>query len=133
MYQFARVEILLEMKYQRTQHLIARLVDKENLLRAKLHDLDQQDRSMNKVAVSEIQAIGADMTWKLWADRARSRINMELSQILAQKENLLVGAKKEFAKLNVAKQTHATEKKKFRADRKAQELATILENQQLKR
>ena len=92
---------LLEVRYLMEQTAIADLLRRENRLRADLAKLDQHARSADTPDGTRMQLIGADILWKAWVGRAKSSLNVELAQVLAQKESVFHRVQQEFGKMSV--------------------------------
>ena len=97
------MERLLEMKFQRKQHVFSKVVAEENRLRAQIRQLDEQARDAAQTTGQPLRAIGADVIWKAWVDRTKTSLNLELAQVLAQKERLRGTVRKEFGKVQVSR------------------------------
>lgn len=92
---------LMELKYQRDQDALLRVVAEETRLRRAIATLREQASSADKD--TEMNRMGADVVWRQWAGQAQSDINTRLAAILAQKEQLLVHARRAFGRVQVAK------------------------------
>lgn len=125
--QIKELENILELKYQRSQRSMAALVARETELRQKLVELDQNVFEMDVSTISQMRAIGADVAWKAWSEKARAKINIELAQVLAQKENVILRVKKDFTKLCIAQELSTTEQSNIKNARKATQLARVID------
>ncbi|MEO3413222.1 hypothetical protein AAFO92_01060 [Roseovarius sp. CAU 1744] len=75
--------------YRAELQKMAALSAKEADLRHKLAELDalrSTNRSLPPGQLTVVRQIGADVLWQGWVSRTRETLNLELAQILAQKE-----------------------------------------------
>lgn len=98
------METLLALKFERKKRLFAQIVAQETQLRSKLKKIHDQAKEAEQSEVHQIKAIGADVIWKAWVNRTQTSLNMELAQVLAQKERMLVSVRKEYGKLLVSRE-----------------------------
>jgi hypothetical protein len=110
--------------YEQQQRQFAKLVAQENKLRAELNRLDDMRRATHvpEARVAKMQAIGADVIWLGWVGRSKTTLNIQLAQILAQKENHQSAVRKAYGKVLVVQQMR---------DDALQEAATNLAKRQL--
>ncbi len=74
---------------------------RENCLRKDLRDLDEHNRSTRSIPDSQLNGlrqIGADVLWQGWVARTRRNLNVELAQILVQKERMKAELQRAFGK-----------------------------------
>lgn len=112
---FEMLHQLCDLKYRNSQQKLAVIVERENALRAelaKLRGFVTETRSL-PAEQAQMRAIGADVIWMQWVARSQSRLNIELAQVLAQKEGLIVQHKRAFGKTHAA-QSLANEAKQKR-------------------
>ncbi|WP_299826074.1 hypothetical protein [uncultured Roseobacter sp.] len=81
-----RLHALADAKYKARQQLFQSLVQRENAIRADLHQLDEQARASNKNSDPSMRSIGADVIWKAWLGKAKTSLNMKLALVLAEKD-----------------------------------------------
>lgn len=105
------MEIILGIKFQRKQHLFSKILMEEQRIRSQLTKLKEEERKSEQSYDDQIKAIGADVIWKAWIHRTRVRLNLELAQVLAQKENLLSSVRSEYGKLLVSRELMSEAKK----------------------
>lgn len=98
------IEALQELKFQKRQRAVVNLIKREQQLRADIAKLDAQARASDQSGTYDMQLIGADMIWRAWVGRAKSALNMELAQVLAQKDMVIRDVRREFGKLSVARE-----------------------------
>jgi hypothetical protein len=98
----AEIEALNELKFRTKQQAFFRIISSERKLRAQLAQLTDLETGSAKSEMTPLQHIGADILWKNWVNRTRASLNMELAQILAQKEMLRDDVRKDFAKVATA-------------------------------
>lgn len=92
------------LKFQKRQSVLARVIEREGELRSDLLKLDRQSRDVDKTGVSEMHSIGADVIWRAWVGRTKHALNLELAQLLAQKEILLREVRKDFGKVQICQE-----------------------------
>ena len=98
------LEQLLDLKFRKKQFRYAKVLSHESRLREQLQRLDDQAKEAQKSKDHKLRAIGADVIWKSWLDRTKRTLNMELAQVLAQKEGLKSGVRREYGKLLVGRE-----------------------------
>lgn len=98
----AQMEQILALKFQQRQQIFSKVRAEENRLRAQMVKLVAQEQEAETINDDRIKAIGADVIWKAWVGRAKTTLNMELAQVLAQKERLLVSVRRDYGKLLVS-------------------------------
>ncbi|WP_299779777.1 hypothetical protein [uncultured Roseobacter sp.] len=81
-----RLHALADAKYKARQQLFQSLVQRENAIRADLHQLDEQARASNTHSDPSMRSIGADVIWKAWLGKAKTSLNMKLALVLAEKD-----------------------------------------------
>lgn len=114
---------LTALKYRHSQQQLADILARENTLRselAKLRGYVAEARALPPEQ-SQMRAIGADVIWLRWVTKTQNRLNIELAQVLAQKEGHMARHKKAFGKMQVS-QTLA-ENERDRKRRALRELA----------
>ena len=97
---------VVQAKYEQQQQRFAGLIARENQLRAELKRLDDMRRNTNAPAASltQMKAIGADVLWLGWVGRSKKALNIQLAQILAQKEYHLKAVRMAYGKLLVVQE-----------------------------
>lgn len=87
---------LMEMKAQHTQQALAELQARENALRSELDRLRTLTRETQAQPLEQEQMrmIGGDVIWLQWLGHAQQGLNIELAQVLAQKEGLMLQHKR---------------------------------------
>lgn len=105
-HELAQMAEVVNAKYEQEQRQFAKLVSKENQLRAALTQLDDMRRntSLPDASVAQMQAIGADVIWRAWVGRSKTALNIQLAQVLAQKEGLQSAVRKAYGKVLVVRQ-----------------------------
>ena len=110
---------VFELKFQKKQAVFLAVVQQEKKLRLQLENLKSQISNSQNEEHQDMQAIGADLTWQSWVESSKRSLNLELAQVLAQKETLLANVKKDYGKLLVSKDLHRSavndEKNRIRA------------------
>lgn len=82
-----QISKIVEAKYQQRQQAFQKLMQQENKLRSDLARLDDQERAAEQTGDQQMRSIGADVIWKAWIGRSKTQLNLELAQVLAQKEH----------------------------------------------
>ena len=90
----------LEAKYLARRAATANLLQREGVLRQDIEKLNNQDREVDANAGDAMHAVGADLIWEAWVGRSKAKLNIQLAQVLAQKEMAQRGVAKEFAKMH---------------------------------
>ena len=105
-HQLAQIAEVVNANYEREQRQFASLVAKENQLRIALNRLDNMHRSTDvpDASIARMQAIGADVIWLAWVGRSKTALNIQLAQVLAQKEHLQSAVRKAYGKVLVVRQ-----------------------------
>lgn len=95
------MQLLMELKHQDSQMKMAAIQERENELRHELRRLKSlaRDAHAQPPEQEQMRAIGADVIWLRWIGQAQTRLNIELAQVLAQKEALIAGHKKSFGRM----------------------------------
>ncbi len=95
-----------EARYQIEQAKLADIAAEEQKLRRMLAELTEQERSGRSTLVKDtaIAAYGGDVMWQRWVGRSRTVLNARLANVLARKDNILVGMRKAFGKKIVAEE-----------------------------
>lgn len=124
--QFDTLQSLLEMKFRESQRSFSKVVTAENRLRRELAKLDGMAKNAEEAQHQNMRAIGADVIWKAWVGRTKTGLNMELAHVLAQKERLARGVRKDYGKL-LASQTIVGARHTEQTKRKqSEQLADVL-------
>ena len=100
----SKLEEIMRAKYLTSQQDLRRYVSQENQLRDELRKLDKQARDADSDVESSMKTIGADIIWKSWVGRTKTELNLQLAQILAQKEGYLNRVRKDYGKLLMAEE-----------------------------
>jgi len=100
------IQLLTELKYQNSQRKMAAIQRREHELRKELNRLKSLARYTHAQPPTQEQmrAIGADVIWLRWVGQAQERLNIELAQVLAQKEALIAQHKTAFGKMMVSQE-----------------------------
>ena len=105
-HQLAQIAEVVNANYEREQRQFAKLVAKEKQLCIALNKLDNMHRSSDvpDANIARMQAIGADVIWLAWVGRSKTALNIQLAQVLAQKEHLQSAVRKAYGKVLVVRQ-----------------------------
>lgn len=119
---------LCDLKYRNSQQKLAAILERENALRAELTKLRghvAQTRCMPPEQ-AQMRAVGADIIWMRWITKAQSRLNIELAQVLAQKEGLVAKHKRSFGQAQAAQSLAEAEQEKRAHHRRDQALVQAI-------
>jgi hypothetical protein len=105
------MERILEIKFQNGQKAFSKIVAAEGKLRSELAKLDDMAIRAEQANYNKMQAIGADVVWKAWLGRTKTTLNLELAQVLAQKEAMKGRVRREYGKLLASRALIDTEKR----------------------
>ena len=88
---FSQLKQISDLKYQKSEQAIAEITAQENRLRSELQRLQSLVRETHSAPASdaELRSIGGDVIWLKWLASAQRQLNVELAQVLAQKENVM--------------------------------------------
>jgi hypothetical protein len=91
---------LTELKFQKSEYALSAIQTRENVLRAELARLRTLviETQSQPSKDAQIRAIGADIIWLKWIGRAQMKLNIELAQVLAQKERYVAEHKRAHGK-----------------------------------
>ncbi|MEP1586268.1 MAG: hypothetical protein ABJR46_04470 [Tateyamaria sp.] len=86
-----QLKTLSELKYQHSLRSVSYLLAREDKLRAEIARLRTLTRETQTQPPEQerIRMIGGDVIWLQWLGKTLRKLNMELAQILAQKESLI--------------------------------------------
>lgn len=89
---------VLEAKYASRLAAFQRIVQREQSLRTSLLELQQRARDTQIATPEDMKLIGADVIWQSWIEKKSRQLNMELAQVLVQKEQDMYQLRKDFGK-----------------------------------
>ncbi len=91
-----RLKQISDLKFQHSEQAVSKLRAREASLRWELARLQglAHETHCQPASDSELRAIGADIIWLKWLENSRRRLNIELAQVLAQKEELVAQHRK---------------------------------------
>lgn len=80
-----------KLRFQQSEQVISKLRSREASLRSELSRLQNLARETNDQHPSDapLRSIGADIIWLKWLENSRKILNIELAQVLAQKEQMM--------------------------------------------
>ena len=107
--QLAGLQQLSGLQFRITRAEMTDLVHKEMALRQNLEQLIQSKANQAQAKRNSDEAAliaGADIRWHQWVDQRRAKINMELAQILALKENSRTKLRRAFGRDQVTQSLH---------------------------
>ena len=99
-----QLQELNALKYRHSQQALAGILEREATLRDELARLRRYFIETHSLSSehAQLRAIGADVIWLRWVTRAQAQLNIELAQVLAQKEEYLLLHKRAFGKMQVS-------------------------------
>ncbi|MBY5933628.1 hypothetical protein KUV51_11510 [Tateyamaria omphalii] len=125
----SKLKQLSDLKYHKSEQALAKVRDRETALRSELKRLQglAHETHCQPAVDAELRAIGGDIIWLKWLAANQRRVSIELAQVLAQKEVLLVRFRKDNGKKSVAQRLVSQEALKFEAERKRKRLDQIMD------
>ena len=123
----SKLEEIMRAKYLTSQQDLRRYVSQEDQLRDQLRKLDKQARDADSDVEPSMKTIGADIIWKSWVGRTKTELNLQLAQILAQKEGYLNRVRKDYGKLLVAEELRRKQLEDIRYDARTRRLSDSIE------
>lgn len=101
-----QLQILTEIKFQKSQQGLSALLARESELRSELNRLRNLARESHLLPPEQapMRSIGADVIWLRWISQTSRELNLQLAQVLVQKEGLMSQHKRAFGKKAVADQ-----------------------------
>ncbi|WP_299592119.1 hypothetical protein [uncultured Tateyamaria sp.] len=91
MMDLSQLQHMADLKFRQSEQAVLRLTRREVSLRTELARLQELAHATHCQSASdeELRAIGGDIIWLKWLSSSRRQLNIELAQILAQKEALM--------------------------------------------
>lgn len=115
------LRLLTDLKYQKSLAGLSQILARETQLRGDIQRL--RDRAFEAqslpVATHSMRNIGADVIWLRWVAKATRELNIELAQVLAQKEVLLANQRRALGRKTVAEGLAAQDKKRAKTEQNA--------------
>lgn len=86
-----QLKLLAALKFRRSEQALLGILARENALRSELLRLRglAHETLSQPYEHTQMRGIGGDVIWLKWLEREQRRLNIELAQVLAQKESLL--------------------------------------------
>lgn len=78
---------ILEAKYASRLAAFQRVLERERSLRASLQELAERARETHIATPENMKLIGADVIWQSWIEQKSRHLNLELAQVMVQKEH----------------------------------------------
>ncbi|GAA6208917.1 hypothetical protein NBRC116601_22100 [Cognatishimia sp. WU-CL00825] len=96
---------LAQLKFQSDQMGMAALARQETALKRHLKDLNQSEKHLCKTTSSDavLQRANAILPWQNWVAQRRDQMNIELAQVMAQKEFARAAMRQSFGQVEAAK------------------------------
>lgn len=103
-----QLQKISELKFQQSERAVSKLRTREASLRTELTRLQDlaHETHCQPASDTELRAIGGDIIWLKWLSDSRRRLNIELAQVLAQKELVMAQHKKANGKKAVSDTLH---------------------------
>lgn len=123
------LQTLTELKYQKSLSGLSDILAREAKLRGELAQLRRHtvEAQSLPVAAHSMRNIGADVIWLQWVAKATRSLNIELAQVLAQKEALLANQRRALGRRTVAANLASDADTRKQAERKASALQRAIE------
>ena len=120
---------LSALKYHHSQQQLSEILRRENALRTELIKLRGYVSQMNSLPAEQAQmrAIGADVIWLRWVTKTQASLNIELAQVMAQKEGHMARHRMALGKVQVSQSLALADKEKLARSRRDKALAAIIE------
>ena len=103
--EFEDLKALSQMRYQKEQQTLKKLLVQESAIRADIDRLNQHEARAQAVPFADTaapRALGADILWKQWLSKTRAALNVDLARVLAQKEQHLSRVRLAYGKVLVS-------------------------------
>lgn len=113
---------IVTLKYRHQQKAFQKILAAETILRSEYKRLDHESKVAMEQTNSSMRGIGADVLWQAWLDRSKARVNMELTQVLIQKEHYFYRVREEFGKVEVVRELEKAAKTNNIASRNQKQL-----------
>lgn len=119
---------LCDLKHRSSQQKLAAITERENALRAELTKLRGHVAETRCLPPEQAQmrAVGADIIWMRWITKTQSQLNIELAQVLTQKEGLIAQHKRSFGQAQAAQSLAEAEHEKRAHHRRDRALAQAI-------
>ncbi len=124
---FQRIAELTEMKFRATHQVFLEICAEEAQLRSDLDKLKSQLLEAEPQVNHEMRLINADATWRIWVGEMRSQLNMQLSRVLARKEEYIARARYDFGKVLVSQDLRDRAQHERQRDKAARALSAAIE------
>lgn len=87
----AQLQMLSELKFRHSEQAMSAILSREQTLRAELSRLRTltHETQSQPPEHAELRGIGGDVIWLKWLEKEQRRLNLDLAQVLAQKEGLM--------------------------------------------
>lgn len=87
----AQLQMLSALKFRHSEQAMSAILSRELALRAELARLRTltHETQSQPPEQAELRGIGGDVIWLQWLEKEQRRLNVELAQVLAQKEGLM--------------------------------------------
>jgi hypothetical protein len=86
-------------KYEMRQSAYQKLLARENALRDELLKVSLQENQARSTKDSKMCAVGADMIWEAWLEKAKISLNNDLAQVLSLKHQQREVMKKAYGRV----------------------------------
>lgn len=122
------LKFLTELKYTQSLSGMAEIRAKEARLRHMIERLKQQAFEAQALPADQLDMhnIGADVIWLKWVSKTVRNLNLELAQLLAQKETYLAGQRRALGRKTAAEHTFQKERTARQRTKQANALQTAI-------
>lgn len=129
-----QLKTLSELKYQHSQQELSGLLARENTLRSELTRLRTltHDTQSQPPEQAQMRMIGGDVIWLKWLGQAQRNLNIELAQVLAQKEALMERHRRAHGRKMVAERLADQSGQARRQEKQQAQLAKAIEHSLLR-
>ena len=120
---------ITQARYQKAQSALQAVQKEETRLRGLLSELLEKERS-GREAMSQdntLQRTGGDVNWMRWVAHSRRILNMQLANVLVQKEKAFRELQSHFGKADVLEKLAEQEAERRRADLQNRQINAILD------
>jgi len=124
-----QLEHLTELKFRKSEQAVSQLLVRENELRRELSRLRELARETHShpPGDAQLRAIGGDVIWLRWIGQTQRALNIQLAQVLAQKERLMGEYRRAHGKKLVAEALLDAQTSEKRAAHQKHELENAIE------
>lgn len=123
------LKILSDLKYQHSQKALSTILSREKILRGelgRLRDLARQTQAQPPDQ-ERMRLIGGDVIWLQWLGETQRKLNIELAQVLAQKEAVIAQHRRSHGRKIVSEKIAQREADNLRQDKREAQLNAAIQ------